>query len=156
MDKRSQMRELIAFDGAQKMSVVLLSFVGVMVLFFLVEYDWISSVTVFFIGAAAGLPDFYKSWRREMIKKKYLVARDARRLIHFNSMSGLLVYPFILLWVYAALTHLISLQIFFLIGAVSFLFSIPIGKWYERHMVHLDHNYVTEAELREEQKWGSA
>lgn len=156
MDKRSQMRELMAFDSAKKTSVVLLSFVGVMILFFLVEYDWLSTVTVFFIGAVAGLPDFYKSWRRETIKKKYLVSREARRLIHFYSLSGLLMYPLILLWVYAALTKLMSLQTFFLIGVVSFLLSVSIGKWYERYMASLDDNYVSEAELTEERKWGSA
>lgn len=66
------------------------------------------------------------------------------------------MYPLVLLWVYAALTKLMSLQTFFLIGVVSFLFTVPIGKWYERYMASLDDNYVSEAELNEERKWGSA
>ena len=49
-----------------------------------------------------------------------------------------------------------SLQTFFLIGVVSFLFAVPIGKWYERYMASLDDNYVSETELNEERKWGSA
>lgn len=150
------MRELMAFDGAKKTSVVLLTFVGFMILFFLVEYEWLSAISVFLIGAVASLPDFYKSWQREAIKKKYLVSREAKRLIHFGSMSGLLTYPFVLLWVYAVLTDLISMQTFFLIGVLSFAITILVGKWYERHMIRLDDNYVSEAELNEERKWGSA
>ncbi|TCI34026.1 hypothetical protein EVJ29_12425 [Exiguobacterium sp. SH4S7] len=150
------MRELMAFDNAKKPSILLLSWVFFFVLFFMVEYKWLSPVTVFFIGAIVSLPDFYKARKREAIKKKYLISREAKRLIHFNSISGLLMYPFILLWVYAVLTDLISISTFFLIGAASFLFSFPGGKWYERHMVNLDNNYVTEDELREERKWGSA
>lgn len=156
MDKRSQMRELTAFDEAKHSTVAFISAVFAGLMFFSLEYGWLSPVTVMFLGAVASLPDFQKTWRRENIKKQYLQSKEARRLIHFNSLFGLIFLPLILLWVYALLTDWISLQTFALIGLVAYLIAIAEQRLYERHMVNLDNNYVTEAELREERNWGSA
>lgn len=156
MDKRSQMRELTAFDQRKHSTQVFLSAVFAAFLFFSLEYNWLSPMTVIFLSIAAGLPDFRKMWQRENIKKQFLISKAAKRLIHLNSIFGLVTLPLFLVWIYAWFTDLISLQSFALIGLGSYVLAILEHRLYERHMVQLDDNYVTEAELREEQNWGSA
>lgn len=156
MDKRSQMRELTAFDQRKHSTQVFLSAVLAALLFFSLEYNWLSPMTVIFLSIAAGLPDFRKMWQRENIKKQFLKSDAAKRLIHLNSIFGLVTLPFSLVWIYALLTDWISLQAFALIGLGAYMLAILEHRLYERHMAQLDEHYVTEAELREEQKWGSA
>ena len=156
MDKRSQIRELTAFDQRKHSTLAFWSAVFAALLFFSLEYNWLSPMTVIFFSVAAGLPDFRKVWQRENIKKQFLKTEAAKRLIHLNSIFGLVTLPFFLIWIYALLIDLISLQTFALIGLGAYMLAILEHRLYERHMVQLDDNYVTEAELREEQKWGSA
>lgn len=156
MDKRSQMRELDAFDQKKHSTHVFLSAVLAALLFFSLKYNWLSPMTVIFLSIAAGLPDFRKMWQRENIKKQFLKSEAAKRLIHLNSIFGLATLPFFLVWIYAWLTDLISLQTFALIGLGAYVLAILEHRLYERYMVQLDDNYVTEAELQEEKKWGSA
>ncbi|TCI76839.1 MULTISPECIES: hypothetical protein [unclassified Exiguobacterium] len=156
MDKRKQLRELTAFDQRKHSTRTFLSAVFATLLFFSLEYNWLSPMTVIFLSIAAGLPDFRKMWQRENIKKQFLKSDAAKRLIHLNSIFGLVTLPFFLVWIYALLTDWISLQAFALIGLGAYMLAILEHRLYERHMAQLDEHYVTEAELREEQKWGSA
>lgn len=156
MDKRSQMRELTAFDEKKHSTLAFLSAVFVGLMFFSSEYNWLSPITVMCLSVVVSLPDFRKAWRRENIKKQYLTSQEAKRLVHLNSIFGLASLPLIVLWVYTLLTDMISLQTFALIGLGGYALSILEHRLYERHMVRLDDNYVSEAELKEERKWGSA
>lgn len=156
MNKRDQMRELTVYDQRKHSTLAFLSAVFTALMFFSLEYDWLSSITVIFLSVAAGLPDFRKVWQRENIKKRFLKSEAAKRLIHLNSILGLVTLPFFLLWIYALLTDMISLQTFALIGLGGYVLAILEHHLYERHMVNLDSNYVSEAELKEERKWGSA
>jgi hypothetical protein len=70
MDKRSQMRELTAFDQRKHSTHVFLSAVLAALLFFSLEYNWLSPMTVIFLSNASGLPDFRKMWQRANIKKQ--------------------------------------------------------------------------------------
>ncbi|WP_337874706.1 hypothetical protein [Exiguobacterium sp.] len=156
MNKREQMRELTAFDESGRWTVSIMSGVLALMLFFAVEKGWMSLVGVLVISEIAALPAWKKTWDREAIKKRYLTSREAKRLAHWNSITGLVTYPFVIVFLYFTVTEQISTLAFFITIAVLIPILMMIHRLYERHMVHLDESYVTERELREEQKWGSA
>ena len=156
MNKRDQMRELTTFDESGKWTVSMMSGALALMLFFAVEKGWISLVGVLLISEIAALPAWKKTWDREAIKKRYLTSREAKRLAHWNSITGLVTYPFVIVFLYFTVTGQISTLAFFITIAVLIPILMMIHRLYERHMVRLDENYVTERELREEQKWGSA
>ncbi|MDA5561711.1 hypothetical protein PJK55_13300 [Exiguobacterium sp. MMG028] len=156
MNKRDQMRELTAFDETGKWTVSMMSGALALMLFFAVEKGWISLVGVLVISEIAALPAWKKTWDRESIKKRYLLSREAKRLAHWNSITDLISYPFVIVFLYFTVTGQISTLAFFVTSALLILSSVMMHRLYEHHMVRLDENYVTERELREEQKWGSA
>ncbi|WP_214696881.1 hypothetical protein [Exiguobacterium sp. s160] len=156
MNKRDQMRELTAFDETGKWTVSMMSVALALMLFFAVEKGWISLVGVLLISKIAALPAWKKTWSRESIKKRYLLSREAKRLAHWNSITGLTAYPFVIVFLYFTVTGQISTLAFFVTSALLILSFVMMHRLYEHHMVRLDENYVTERELKEEQKWGSA
>ena len=156
MNKRDQMRELTAFDESGKWTVSMMSGALALMLFFAVEKGWISLAGVLLISEIAALPAWKSAWDRESIKKRYLKSRETKRLAHWNSITRLIGYPFVIVFLYFTVTEQISTLAFFVTIAVLIPSSMIMHRLYEHHMVRLDENYVTERELKEEQKWGSA
>ena len=156
MDKRSQMRELIAFDSTGRWTVAFMSGTLTFLLFIAVEKGYASSTIVVVLGMLTSLPALNKTWAREKIKKRYLHSYAAKRLVHLSSIVGFVTYPFIIWLLIAVVSNQITMITFFTMIGIGALCSWVAHKLYERHMIRLDDNYVSETELNEERKWGSA
>ncbi len=156
MNKRDQMRELIRVETEKNGVFTFLSWMICIALFVATEKGWVSAGTVLLIGQFAGLFAIKKSWKKETVQLKYLTNRDAKRHVHLMSIFNFLTFPILLILMFGWVTKQIETPYFIGLMVTGGVISVIGHKWYERYMVRLDENYVTERELKEEQKWGSA
>lgn len=156
MNKREQLRELIALDASKSRADMFLSGGIAMLLFIASEKGWMSAAYILLIAQFATLPSLKKSWRRETIKQKYLISEEAKRRVHLRTITEFISFPLIVILMYGWVTKQVETPVFFSVMLTGGLVSTVWYKLYERHMVRLDENYVTERELKEERKWGSA
>ncbi|OGX78800.1 hypothetical protein A6395_10235 [Exiguobacterium sp. SH31] len=156
MDKRTQMRELMAIDDSGKWRVAFMTATLTFMLQFASENEWIPSILLVVVAVLTSIPALKKDWERENVKKRYLTSDDAKRLVHAHTYIGIMSYPLIIVLLYGFTMEMVTYRMFLIICLVGGILSWGGHRLYERHMITLDNNYVTEAELREERKWGSA
>lgn len=156
MDKRSQMQELMEIDDSGKWRVAFMAASLTFMLQLAFENEWISPLLLVLVAVLTSIPALKKDWDRETIKKRYLVSEEAKRLVHVHTYVGILSYPLIIILLYGFTMDMVSYRMFLIICLIGGFLAWGAHRLYERHMVKLDDNYVTEAELREERKWGSA
>lgn len=156
MDKRAQMRDLLQFDSEKNRFFVVLSWLVVGGLFLSVEKGWLTAEWTLLIGQLAYFPAMKKSWNRETIKHRYLTNEEAKRRIHLMTILSFMSFPILIILMYGWITNQIETPLYIGMMVTGGVISIIGHKIYERHMVRLDENYVTERELKKEREWGSA
>lgn len=156
MNKREQMRELVMIESEKNGILTFLSWTIFILLFLAVEKSWLSAGFVILTGQFACLFSIKKSWRKEKVQFKYLTNEEAKRKVHLMSIFDFMTFPILLILVFGWVTDQVETPYFIGLMILGGVISALGHEWYERHMARLDENYVTERELRNEQKWGSA
>lgn len=156
MDKRRQIRELLAIDDTGKWRIAFMTATLTFMMQRASEHEWIPSALLVVVAVLTSIPALKKDWDRENIKKRYLTSDDAKRIVHAHTYAGVISYPCIIILLYGFTMGMVTYRMFLMICLVGGVLAWGAHRLYERHMVKLDINYVTEQELKEERKWGNA